>query len=230
MLCAPLPGTTIRAPMTTDRSAALALTAGSLAGLVIMALHPTGGDIARDPSGGALRLAKAVHWVAIVAQPLVLAGTLAITLRLRTRRDLAVGAFISFAVASICVILAATASGIVSTGVLEGMHDPGAGDMTSVESFGHYTFLWNQAFASIYVVLGGIAIALWSAAILSCREPPRALGVYGVAFGAALVAGIASGHLTLGVHGFGLVILGQGAWMIWAAVALWRGERPAPDR
>ena len=152
MLCAPPPGTTIRAPMTTDRSAALALTAGSLAGLVIMALHPTGGDVARDATGGALRLAKAVHWVAIVAQPLVLAGTLAITLRLRTRRDLAVGAFISFAVASICVILAAAASGIVSTGVYEGMHDTGAGDMTSVENFGHYTFLWNQAFASIYVL------------------------------------------------------------------------------
>lgn len=227
MLCAPRPGTTIRAPMTTDRSAALALTAGSLAGLVIMALHPTGGDIARDPSGGALLLAKAVHWVAIVAQPFVLAGTFAITLRLRTRRDLAVGAFISFAVASICVILAAAASGIVSTSVLEGMHDAGAGDMTSVENFGHYTFLWNQAFASIYAVLGGIAFALWSAAIVAGRELPRGLGIYGLIFGAAIVAGIASGHLTLGIHGFGLVILGQGAWMVWAAIALWRGERPA---
>src|SRR5687768_3345602 len=82
------------ARMTTDRTAALALVAGSLAGLVTMVLHPTGRDVVHGASvGGANVLNAAVHGLAIGAQPLVLAGALAIVLRLRARRDLAVGAY-----------------------------------------------------------------------------------------------------------------------------------------
>lgn len=215
--------------MTTDRSAAVALVTCSIAGLVVMALHPTGGEVSREASaGGAMALVQGVHWLAIVAQPLLLAGTLAITMRLRVRRDAAVAAYIFFAVASAAILIAAAASGLVSPGVLRGMHDSGAGVTMSMENALHYTFLLNQAFARIYVVLGAIAIALWSWAILGGRELPRALGFYGLLFGAALVVGLASGQLTLGIHGFGLVILGQGVWMTWAAVVLWRGGgRPA---
>ena len=213
--------------MTTDRLAALALTAGSLAGIVIMALHPTGSEVARDAAGGgAMSLAVAVHWLAIVAQPLILAGSLAITLRLRARRDVAVGAFVFFAVAGVAVTIAAAASGLVSPAVLRGMHDSEAGAMASMQNYLHYTSLLNQAFAGIYVVLGAIAIALWSAAIVAGRELPRALGRYGLALAAALLIGLASGHLTLGIHGFGLVVLGESAWMIWAAAALWRSAGP----
>ena len=210
--------------MTTDRSAALALVAGSLASLVVMALHPSGGEVSREAAeGGSMLLVQAVHWLAIVAQPLLLAGTLALTLRLRARRASAIGAFVFFAVAGIAVLQAAAASGLVSPGVLRGLHE-GGDAMTSAQNFLHYTWLWNQAFARIYVVLGAIAIALWSWAILGGRELPRALGVYGLILGAALLAGLASGHLTLGIHGFGLVMLGQSAWLIWAAAALWRGD------
>lgn len=216
--------------MTTDRSAALALIAGSLAGLVVMALHPTGGDVSREAAaGGSMLLVQGVHWLAIVAQPLILAGTLAVTGRLHVRRATAVGAFIFFAVASFAVLLAGAASGLVSPGVLRGMHDTGdASAMTSMENFLHYTFLLNQAFARIYVVLGAIAIALWSWAILGARELPRGLAIYGLLLGAALVAGLTSGHLTLGIHGFGLVVLGQSGWMIWAAIAMWRGAGAEP--
>ncbi|HSJ65875.1 MAG TPA: hypothetical protein VK922_18480 [Gemmatimonadaceae bacterium] len=215
--------------MTTDRSAALALVAGSLAGLLVMALHPTGGEVSREAAaGGSMFLVQAVHWLAILAQPVLLAGTLALTLRLRARFAIAVGAFIFFAVAGVVVLIAAAASGLVSPGVLRGMHDAGdAGAAMTVQNFLHYTFLLNQAFARIYVVLGAVAIALWSWAILGGRELPRALAVFGLLLGTALLAGLASGHLTLGIHGFGLVILGQSVWLIWAAAALWRGgERP----
>ena len=219
----------LRSTMTTDRSAALALVAGSLAGLVVMALHPTGGEVSREASaGGGMVLVQAVHWLAIVAQPLLLAGTLAITMSLRARRDAAVAAYIFFAVGSVAILIAAAASGLVSPAVLGGMHDTDSSGTMSMENALHYTFLLNQAFARIYVVLGALAIVLWSWAILGGRELPRALAVYGLVLGAVLVMGLASGHLTLGIHGFGLVILGQSVWMIWAAAALWRGgERPA---
>jgi hypothetical protein len=216
--------------MSTDRSAALALVAGSLAGLLVMAFHPTGGEVSREAAaGGSMVLVQAVHWLAIVVQPLLLAGTLGLTLRLRARRATAVGAFVFFALAIVSVMIAAAASGLVSPGVLRGMHDAGeAGATMSMQNFLHYTYLLNQAFARVYVVLGAIAIALWSWAILGGHALPRGLALYGLLLGAALLVGLASGHLTLGIHGFGLVMLGQGAWLIWAAVALWRGgERTA---
>jgi hypothetical protein len=219
--------------MSTDRSAAIALIAGSLAGLVIMALHPTGGEVSREAAGGGpMTLVQAVHWLGIIAQPLLLAGTVALTMRLRARRAAAVGGVVFFAVASLAVVIAAAASGLISPGVLRGMHGEGSSGMAAGENALHYTWLINQAFARVYVVLAAIAIALWSWAVIGGREMPRALGLYGLSLGAVLLAGIASGHLTLGIHGFGLVVLGQSVWLIWGAIVLWRGvaadELPPP--
>src|SRR3982751_511871 len=51
-------------PTSSDRSAALAITIGSLAGLVTMALHPSGNDVAQDAVHGTTNLlAPAVHWL-----------------------------------------------------------------------------------------------------------------------------------------------------------------------
>lgn len=210
--------------MSSDRSAALALVTGSLAGLVVMAFHPTGGEVSREAAGGgAMTLVQAVHWLGIVAQPLLLAGTVALTMRLRARRAAAIGGLAFFVVASCAVVIAAAASGLISPGVLRGMHAEGSTAMAASENALHYTWLINQAFARVYVVLAAIAIALWSWAIVGGREMPSALGVFGLLLGTVLLAGIASGHLTLGIHGFGLVVLGQGVWLIWGAIVLWRG-------
>lgn len=209
--------------MTTDRSAALAITAGSLAGLATMALHPTGRDVVQAASsGGTNALVAAVHWLAIGAQPLVLAGTLALTLRLRARRDLAVGASVFYALASVAVIIAAVASGILAPAVLRNLREADEPTRALMTNGLRYTGLLNQAFASVYVVFSAIAILLWSAAMLVGRELPRALGVYGLVLGAVLLLGVASGHLRLGIHGFGLVVLGVGVWMVWAAGWLWQ--------
>ena len=209
--------------MRTDRSAALALTAGSLAGLVTMALHPTGRDVvSAASSGGTNALAGAVHWLAIVAQPLVLAGALALTLRLRARRDLAVGAYVFYAVAGVAVVTAAVASGLLAPAVLRGLGNADAAERAQMLGALHYTGLLNQAFAAVYVVLSAIAILLWSAATLAGRELSRGLGVYGLVLGALLLLGVLSGHLRLGIHGFGVVVIGQAAWIVWGAGQLWQ--------
>jgi hypothetical protein len=85
-----------------------------------------------------------------------------------------------------------------------------------------YTGLLNRTFATIYVMLSGVAILLWSGAMLAGRELTRALGVYGLLLGVVLLLGITTGHLRLDIHGFGLVVLGEGVWMAWAAAQLWR--------
>jgi hypothetical protein len=209
--------------MTTNRNAAIALLAGSLGGLVTMALHPTGRDVMRNASAGASNtLAVAVHVLALLAQPLLLAGTLALIPKLRARRDMAIAAYIFFATATVAVIIAAVASGIVAPGVVSGWAEADAPARAVMMNTLAYTGRLNQAFALVYVTFSAVAIVLWSVAALGGGELPRTLALCGILLGAGLVAGMLSGWLHLDVHGFGLVVLGEGAWMAWVAALLWR--------
>lgn len=216
----------------TDRVAAVALLAGSLGGVVTMALHPTGHDFLRNAAAGeANTLGTAVHVLALLAEPLLLAGTLALTRRLRVGRDgagdVAVGAYVFYAMAAVAILVAAAASGLVAPGVVRGLATADEPTRATMMTALHYTGLLNQAFARLSVLFGGVAILLWSGAMLPSREPPgralpRALAGYGLLLGAALTLGAASGHLRLDVHGFGLVVLGESVWMVWVAAHLWR--------
>jgi hypothetical protein len=208
--------------MSTSRNAAIALFTGSIGGLVTMALHPTGHDVVHNASAGAANtLTTAVHILALLAQPLLLAGTLALTLRFRARRDVAVAAYIFFAVATVAVIIAAVASGLLAPSVLRGYAEADEPARAVMMNALTYTGRVNQAFAMVYVTFSGVAILLWSVAALLGGELPRSLARYGILLGVALILGIMSGYLRLNVHGFGLVVLGEGAWMVWVAVLLW---------
>jgi hypothetical protein len=109
--------------------------------------------------------------------------------------------------------------------VLHGLADADGPARAAMLGGLRFTGLLNQAFAKVHVAFSGAAILLWSGAMLAGREMSRALAVYGVALGVALVVGVVSGRLQLGVHGFGLVVLAEGVWMSWAAAHLWRGAR-----
>jgi hypothetical protein len=199
--------------------------AGSAAGLVTMVLHPTGHDVIRNASQGTSNmLNSSVHLLAIMAQPLVLAGSLGLTLRLTARRDLAFGAFSFFLVASFAVVVAAIASGFVSPAVLAGMENADESRRAQMLGALGYTGILNQAFAKIYVVLAGTAILLWSAAMLIGREMSRLLGAYGIALGLTLVSLMAFDALQLDIHGFGAVAILTAVWFFWAAVRLLKDE------
>ena len=209
--------------MNTNRSAAIAMIAGSAAGLATMALHPTGDEVVRNATaGGSNMLNSSVHLLAIVAQPMVLAGSLGLTMNLVKRRDLAFGAFIFFAVASVAVIFAALASGFIAPAVLSGMETATEARRGAIIGALGYTGMLNQGFAKLYVVLAGIAILLWSLAILSGRELSRWLGAYGILLGLLFVTAIALNAIVLDIHGFGLVAILVGTWMVWAAINLIR--------
>lgn len=201
--------------MTTDDKAGLALTLGSIAGVAIMALHPTGRDVvANAAAGGHNALNVAVHAVAIAALPLLVLGTLQLTRRLDGARDLAVSAFVLYALYVVAILVAAGASGFVATGVVA----HGGADVSAML---HYTGLVNRAFATIGVGFASAAIVLWSVAA-SRTGFSRALGVYGVVSGLLVAGGVAVGHLRLDVHGFGVVMVLQAVWMVWAGLLLRR--------
>lgn len=206
----------------TDRSAAIALLAGTAAGLATMALHPTGHDVVQKASLGMSNvLVTAVHGLAVVGQGLVLAGLLALVQRLRARRDLALGGYVFYALGSFAVIIAAAASGFLSPMTVRGIGDADAAERAMALSSLHYTGLINQAFAKISVLLTGVALLGWSVAIVRDRELDRRIGIYGVVLGSAMLVGIMTGYLRLDIHGYGMVVLGQGLWFVVVARELW---------
>ena len=209
--------------MSTDAKAGLALIVGTIAGLVTMSLHPTGHDaLANAARGGHNALATAVHLLALAAQPLMLLGALALTLRLLAQRELAVGAYVVYALATVAVMVAAAASGLIAPNVLAHYAAAQGPARDAMMAGLHYTGLINQAFVKVYVAFASVAIILWSAAMLRGGGFSRALAVYGVALSAVLLGGLLAGHLRMNVHGFGVVVVGQGLWMTWTGVLLWR--------
>jgi hypothetical protein len=242
-----------RAPddhQTADRAAAVALLAGSLVGLGVMTLHPTGRDAVRAAAAGLpqTRL-TGVHVAGLLVQPLLLAGTLALTRRLRAASaaggsaaagPLAATAAVYFACASAAALVAATASGLVAPLALGDYAAADAPARTAMLAALDYTRMLNRSFARLDVLLTGAAVLLWSAAMLAARPRaprpdasaavsatalpawPRALAGYGLALGVALAAGAGSGRLRMDIHGFGLAVVGQGVWLAGVAACLWR--------
>jgi len=209
--------------MTTNTRAGLALIIGSIASLAIIGLHPTGQDIvASSMSGGTNALNTGVHALAIAAEALMVIGTLGLTVRLASQRDLVVSAFVVYTLGMITLIVAAIASGLIATSVLAGAAGADAAGRETMMGWFRYTGHVNQAFARVGFGFASVGIVLWSWAMI--RDGfSRALGVFGIAAGVAMLAGFVftEGHLAM--HGFGgLVMLGQTAWAIGAGGILLR--------
>lgn len=209
--------------MTTNTKAAIAIVAGCLSGLVTMGLHPTGNEIAADVGGGGQALLnRFVHSLALLGQPLVLMGTLALTLRFTTHRALAVGAYILFAWASVAVMMATAASGFIATELIEARARETGAALDAINSALSYTFRVNGAFSNIFIVFSFLAILIWSVAMIRERMFSRALAFFGIISGTGFLVAILTGNLGHNIHSFGSVVLAQAIWLIWAAILLRR--------
>lgn len=209
--------------LATRRRAALLLVGGTLASLVTMAFHPTGHQVVGNAGAGRSNaLASGVHLLAIVAQALMAGAALAIPLHLRARRDAAVLGYACYAIAGVAVVVAAIASGLVATDVLRGIAGADEAARAGMLDGLRYTAILNQAFARVHVVLAGLALALWSWALLADAGARRWHAALGLVAGPAMAVAAAGGWLRLDIHGFGLVVLLEGAWMAGAAAWLRR--------
>lgn len=213
--------------MTTNQKAALAIITGTFCGLVTMSLHPTGHDVVASlSSGGKGSLNVAVHSIALLGQPLILMGLLAFALQFRAERTLAVGAFVLYAWGSFAIMIAATASGFISTALLKAtLNEQGpSGDFA--RSALRYTGLWNQSFTKVFVAFSSLAILAWSVAMIREKVFSRSLAIYGIISGCAALALTLSGSLRFDIHGFGAIVLAQGIWLVWIASMLRKAGLP----
>ena len=215
--------------MTENRLAGLALIAGSCGMIITMAFHPHG-HVTSAELPRMIRMLILVHGLALACIPVMFLGTWGLSRRTATPSRLDVAGLVLYAFGLIAVMGAAVADGLVTPRVLEQIV-ASADSQSTMETwrmFSRYTFIWNQAFAQVFVVASSAAIIAWGAAIWQSRKLPLGLAIYGCILGLVTMAALFSGHLPLDVHHFGAVMLGQSIWFVIAGAVLWNGH-PSPE-
>ena len=204
--------------MQRDRAAGISLIAGTLAGLVTMAFHPTGRALLSDFERVAF-INRSVHALAIAGTIITFYGLLRLTRALENQRPLTDAALVAYGFGAVAVMFAAIASGFVATSLAEQILTAGGDARTVYEPVRDFGWFFNQACTRVFVVTASIGIALWSLAML--REPHfgRGLAGTGLVIGAAAVIATLAG-MPMDIHGFGAIVLGHGIWLIWTASRL----------
>jgi len=195
--------------MTDGRSGGLALILGTAALVVVMALHPTGQQMATAGSGfAALALLNVlVHSLAILALPVLFFGALAWTRIAQTR--LSTVALVLYGFALVAGMGAALMSGFVAPDALRQLARATTPQSQELwRALARYSGVLNQAFARVLVVGAAAAIVCWSASIKGW------LRWYAIVSSAAAIVLAGSGMLRLDVHGFGAVMILQGIWFV----------------
>lgn len=201
--------------MTDDRRGGIALIAGAAGSIVTMSIHPTGHDLfAPDRFATMERLAVVAHGLALACVPVSFLGAMALSRRVATPARLDLAALVTYAFASVAVMSAAVVSGFIGPTLVRRILAAEPSVKAGWEIALRYNGLLNQAFARVYVVASSAAIILWSASILRSGALARGVGIWGCVVGPLVLIALLSGHLTLGVHGFGLVVLAQASWLV----------------
>ena len=222
--------------MTDDRKSGIALLAGSLGGILTMAIHPTAGTSLSPGLAGHLASVSAIaHSLGIVSIVVLFLGACGLTHRLTAFTGtsnpdrLAFAGVVTFGFACVAILIAATVSGFIIPSILRHMVRDGAAAASQYHLIVDAVFQFNQAFARIYSVAASAAIALWSVSALRHGGIARGIALYGCVVAALLAAGIAVGHLRLDVHGMAVVVLGHAIWFTLTGAQLCRRQsQPAP--
>jgi hypothetical protein len=211
--------------MTDDRKAGIALIAGSLGGILAMAIHPGQAWLPIDHPYLSI-LSGTAHSVAMLSVLLLFLGLCRLAQRLAARDRLSFAAIVTYGFACVAAMIAAAVSGFIMPNILARMARdvPAAAHQWQILIAG--IFQINQAFARIFAVATSLAIVLWSGAALRNGGLGRGVAIYGCIIGSLITIGIAIGHLRLDVHGMGIVALGQVVWFICVGYRMVSAKQP----
>jgi hypothetical protein len=201
--------------MTDNRKSGIALIAGSVGGIVTMAIHPT--------AGGALTVAQVerlavvsgiAHGIALVSLVVLFLGACGLARGIAAADRLSFAGIVIFGFACVAIFIAATVSGFIIPAIIKRMAQDAPGNAHSWQIVIDGIFQINQAFAQIYSVAASLAVILWSVSVLWNGGLSRGVSIYGCVISGLIILGIAVGHLRLNVHGMAAVWLGQAIWFI----------------
>lgn len=214
--------------MTDDRKSGIVLIAGSLGGILTMAIHPTGaGSMTAEQVAHLSVVSGAAHSLAMVSMLLLFLGACGLTRSIAAADRISFAAIVTYGFACVAVLVATAVSGFIVPGILKHM----VRDVTDAAHQWQIVidgiFQINQAFARIYSVAASLAIILWSVSALRNGGFGRGVAIYGCIISPLIIVGIGIGHLRLDVHGMAAVMLGQAIWFIAVGSQLYsRGASP----
>lgn len=215
--------------MTDDRKAGIALIAGSLGGILTMAVHPRGAVSLSAEQVAHLSMASAAaHTLALLSVLLLFLGACGLARRLAAADRISFAAIVTYGFACVAVMIAAAVSGFIVPGIMKHMvrDVPAATHQWEIVIAG--IFQINQAFSRIFSVGASMAIILWSVCALRNGGLGRGVAIYGCVVAPLIILGIGIGHLRLDVHGMTVIMAGQVIWYILAGLQLMRAGSDAP--
>src|SRR5579859_2030761 len=165
--------------MTDDRKSGTALIAGSIGGIVTMAIHPTSSGALAPAQLEHLALASAVaHSIAMVSTVVLVLGACGLTRRLAGPDRLAFSGLVFYAFAAVAILIAAAVSGFIVPSIMRHMMRDAAAAAPQWHIAIDSIFQINQAFARLFTVAASIAMALWSASALRHGGLGRGIAIY----------------------------------------------------
>jgi len=201
--------------MTDDRKSGIALIAGSLGGILTMAIHPTGALSATADQVAHLAFASAAaHSLAIVSFIVLFLGACGLGRHLAASDRIAFAAVVTYGFACVAILIAAAVSGFIVPNIMRHMVRDVPAAVPQWKIVIDSIFQINQAFARIYSVAASVAILLWSVSILRNGGLGRAIAIYGCVTSPVIITGIVIGHIRLDVHGMAIVAIGQAIWFV----------------
>lgn len=213
--------------MTMDRWGGAALIVGTVAFIVLMAVHPSH---VGPPVLGHLSLSALVHGTALAMKPVLAFGF--VILALRINKPLGFLALSFYLFSAVFTVMAGTMSGFVIPEIIKAAHPETAGHghaapidpaalQVQLQSLANYTVWLNRSFAAVHVGLFSIAIVLWSFAWPGGSPLTWLMRALGLVIGGGVLAWQLSGTMTLEAqHGALVVTLAHGVWTLAAAAFL----------
>ena len=205
--------------MRDERKAGFALIAGSLGGVVTMAIHPT------MATNHFIGLSEVAHTLALFSVLLMFLGSCGLARALSAPDRLAFVALVTFGFAAVAVMFAGAVSGFVIPGIVRMMERdvPEAAAQWRIAMAS--IFQINQAMSRIYSVGAAGAIVLWSVCCLRQGRLSKAVALFGCISSPVIVLLILAGHLRLNVHGMAVVMLSEVVWFVGMGAGLMREEK-----
>ena len=213
-------------PMTDNRKAGIALIAGSIGGVVTMAILPAGvGRLNPDSLQRLIWVSGIAHTLALVSVLLLFLGTCGLTQRLAAPDRIAFSALVTFGFSAVAIMIAGAVSGWIVPGILKLSVRDVAANASQWEIATASIFQINQAMSKIYSVGTSLAITLWSVSVLRQGHWSRGIAVFGCVTAPLIALLIFAGHLRLNVHGMAIVMLSQVVWFTGIGIGLMRDDR-----
>jgi len=212
--------------MRQDKTYGLVLIASSLVLLVMGLMHPDRLPATREALEHTGLIAAIAHSLAIVGVWLTLWGLAGLSRFLGLERPMVTGALAAFVMPAAAVTVAAALDGFAIPKLALQALDAEEATRHTMHSLIGFCVLVASSLTRIYMLLGAVAIAMWSWVIRE-KQVSRGLPVLGATVALAAVGTAFGGPAYISVHVVLLLVLVQSAWMVWAGVMMIR-RPPAP--